>query len=113
MRGLNIEKKIRFYLGAKNMSIKKFCKEIGMSQQNLDRIFKANSINTTHLQKMAKVFNIEISYFFLSDEQIEILNKEVDVDRIKELKELNFAALRLSVKILEYETTGRINLISD
>lgn len=89
MKEINIEKKIRHFLKLKNMSIKELCKSIGMSQQNLDRIFKANSINTNHLQKMAEVLDVEMSYFFLSEEEIEALTQEVDSERIDELRKLN------------------------
>jgi len=61
---LNLEVKIKDLLTKKNMSQKELCSQIEMSDQNLRIIFKRNSIETKHLEKIAEVLEVPVTYFF-------------------------------------------------
>jgi len=60
----NLETKIKFILEKNKKTIKQLVQEIEMSEQNLYKIFKRDSIETKHLQKIADVLQISICYFF-------------------------------------------------
>ena len=65
-----LETKIKFILEKNEKTLKWLAQEIEMSEQNLYKIFKRNSIETKHLEKIAEVFGIQIGYFF--DESTDI-----------------------------------------
>lgn len=60
----NIENKIKFLLTENKLTQKELCDNIGMSTQNLRKIFDRNSIETRHLQNIANVFQVPMSFFF-------------------------------------------------
>ena len=67
---INLESKIKELCELKDITISRLAIEIEMSQPNLYKIFKRNSIETKHLEKIAEVFGIQIGYFF--DESTDI-----------------------------------------
>lgn len=56
--------KIKSLAETKGVTIRKLAQEIGMSEQNLHKCFKRNSIETKHLEKIAQVLNVSVGYFF-------------------------------------------------
>jgi len=61
---MNLEAKIKFILDKKNKTVKWLAQSIEMSEQNFYKIFKRNSIETSHLQKIAEVLEVPITTFF-------------------------------------------------
>jgi len=68
--------KIRQLIKFKNITQQKFAEEIGLSVQGLVRIYKKGNTTTDNLEKIAKYFNVPISYFFdnETDEQFFLNN---------------------------------------
>ena len=56
----------------KEISIKSLALSIGMSEQNLHRCFKRNSIETKNLEKIASILSVPISTFFEEDQALAI-----------------------------------------
>jgi transcriptional regulator with XRE-family HTH domain len=48
----------------KKLTIRQFAERIGMSDTNLYKCFKRNSIETKHLEKIAEVLQVPIGLFF-------------------------------------------------
>jgi DNA-binding Xre family transcriptional regulator len=66
---MELEIKIKHILEKKGKTIKWLALEIDMSEQNLYKIFKRNSIETSHLEKISEVLEVPIDYFFDSSEK--------------------------------------------
>ena len=60
----NFEETIRKLLREKNMNIRDFSKEVGISDVTLYKIFKRDSIETKHLERMSEVLDVPVSVFF-------------------------------------------------
>lgn len=56
--------KIKFLSDEKNISLKKLCVEIDVTEQGLQKMFANNSMKIETLEKIAKVFDVPVSYFF-------------------------------------------------
>lgn len=80
---MDVEKKIRELLELKRISVRELCKKIGMSDVNLYRRFKANSIETKHLEKIAQECQVDLLYFFTENEP-EVPKKKSDPELIRE-----------------------------
>lgn len=67
----NIEKKVRYLLVSKKITLEKLCENMDMSKQNLYHIFKKNDISVSYLEKISNIFNVPITYFFDDIENID------------------------------------------
>jgi len=76
MIDLQLERKIKDLAKNKNISIRQLCLKIEMSEQGFGSSLKNNTLKIETLQKIADVFDIQISEFFL-DENIEKLTKKI------------------------------------
>jgi len=65
----DFENKIRRIIKDNNLTIREFCRSIGIADMTLYNNFKKKSIDTKYLQKTSEVFNIPLSYF-LSDNEL-------------------------------------------
>jgi len=61
---LGLENKIKYLLSENSLTQKELCDNIGMSTQNLRKIFDRDSIETKHLQNIANVFQVPVTFFF-------------------------------------------------
>jgi len=77
---MDLENDIKKLLFDKKMSIELLAAKIEMTRQNLANIFKRNSIETKHLQKIADVLEVPITYFF---------GNKTDNSNIAEIERLN------------------------
>ena len=66
---LDFETKIRKIIKDNNLTIREFCKSIGIADMTLYNNFKKKSIETKYLQKISEVYNVPLSYF-LSDKEL-------------------------------------------
>ncbi len=57
---INLEKKFRDMFYEKRLTIRDFCAKTNMSAQTLYTIFKKNSVDTKHLNKVQEVFDVPI-----------------------------------------------------
>ncbi|HRY31625.1 MAG TPA: helix-turn-helix transcriptional regulator [Bacteroidales bacterium] len=87
---VGFENRIKFLLGIKKMTIRELCEKIGMSDVNLYRRFKAGSIETKHLEKIAEVLGVHPGYFFGSE-----------LERITENERRELILMRAQVSQLE------------
>ena len=59
-----IEKKIKALLSEKNITIRALSNMINMSEANIYKCFKRNSMELKHIESIAKALDVPISYFF-------------------------------------------------
>lgn len=64
MNQFDFERPLKRILTKKNMTVKTLCEEIGTSQQNMNRIFRANKISTDKLIEIADHLGVDIHVFF-------------------------------------------------
>lgn len=93
---LNLKKKFDALLKEKDLTVRGFCKEIGMSSTNLYDIYKRNSIDTKYLDIINEKYDVPPSYFVIEEEMMgyqlkQNINKEEDLkknylDEIEHLK---------------------------
>lgn len=60
---MNLQR-IKTLAESKHIEFKSLAKEIKMSEGNLHRCVRENKIQATDLEKIAKILNVNISYFF-------------------------------------------------
>jgi len=84
---MNLETKIKDILDKKQKTIKWLTSEIEMSEQNIYKIFKRNSIETSHLIKIAEVLEVPVAYFFEEGNEPSCAVKKTDLQtsRIEQL----------------------------
>lgn len=82
------------------MTISELCKRIEMSTPNLYNIFKQDSIQTKHLEKIADVLNVPITYFF----GVETPNKDSDIIVFNEND-----IIQVEKEMDSYDTIGFVN----
>jgi transcriptional regulator with XRE-family HTH domain len=80
MIDLQLEKKIKELSKKNSLSIRQLCLKIEMTESGLSKAFDNNTLKIETLQKIADVFAVPISYFFVdetnSNEAFELLKKE-------------------------------------
>lgn len=59
-----IEKKVKNIAKTRNMSIRKLCKEIGITENGLSSMFKNNTLRVDVLEKISNVLEVPINTFF-------------------------------------------------
>jgi transcriptional regulator with XRE-family HTH domain len=62
--------KIRYLVRQRGMTVEEFAAKMEMSQANVYKMYKKDSIDSQHLVRLSKLFGVEINYF-LSDQDIE------------------------------------------
>ena len=72
-----MEEIIKELLRINNLTFKELSKKIGMTEAGLYSTLKKNTIKVEMLQKIASFFNVHISYFFDTSNEILELNAEV------------------------------------
>lgn len=65
---LQLEKKVKFMLKKRKLSIDELSSEIGMSKQNLYNLFKTDDIKVSYIKKMSSFLDIPIAYFISEDD---------------------------------------------
>jgi transcriptional regulator with XRE-family HTH domain len=63
--------KIKFLADEKKITLKQICANVEITEQGLQRMFLNNSMKIETMEKIAKVLQVPVSYFFEDD------NKEV------------------------------------
>jgi len=66
--------KIKHIIKKSDFSVKHVAKKIGMTHQNLYRLLKKESIESKHLERIAKLLDVPVGYFFNEN------NTGVDID---------------------------------
>ncbi len=89
---INLEKKIREVLKEKDVSIRKFCREIGMSTTNLYDVFKRNSIDTKYLNIIEDKYDVSPGFFVVEEDNVKynitsVISNEQDM--VKKFQEDN------------------------
>lgn len=89
-----LEKKIRYLLVSKKITLDKLCENMDMSKQNLYHIFRKDDTSYSNIKKMSKFFNVPLSYFF-DDDLTDFVNVPVvdvsvlsDDDKDKKIRQL-------------------------
>jgi transcriptional regulator with XRE-family HTH domain len=82
MSNLNIEEKIKKLAKDKNLSIRQLCIKIEITESGLNYTLKNNTLKIETLQKIADVFEVPISYFFVDDNN---LKTEFLTEKLKRL----------------------------
>lgn len=85
--------KIKILLEDNKKSINWLSREIGMSNQNLYKCFEKNRIEANDLEKIAKILEVPITYFFNEDETIpknKITTDESSISNEKLLNEIKY-----------------------
>jgi DNA-binding Xre family transcriptional regulator len=67
MKKINLEVRIKQAMVLRNMSLEELSAKIGMTRQNLMKRMGIGSIETKHLEKIAEVLNLDVSYFVSSN----------------------------------------------
>jgi len=69
---VSLEKKFRDLLNYKRMTVREFCKEVGITTTTLYDVYKRNSIDTKYLDVIEEKFKISKMYFFSDAESVQI-----------------------------------------
>lgn len=80
---LELEEKFRKLAKKINVSHKELADTMEMTPQNLNRIFRANSIETKYLNKLCAKYKVPHAYFFSPTDS---LVQDADVSRMQELE---------------------------
>ncbi|MCF8374404.1 MAG: helix-turn-helix transcriptional regulator [Bacteroidales bacterium] len=80
---LELEEKFRKLAKKINISHKEMADAMEMTPQNLNRIFRANSIETKYLNKLCSKYKVPHAYFFSPTDS---LVQDADVSRMQELE---------------------------
>jgi transcriptional regulator with XRE-family HTH domain len=64
---LVLKQKVKELLDQREMTVKEFCSQVGISNPALYKMYKRNSIDTKYLERMATVLKVPISTFFDSE----------------------------------------------
>ncbi len=100
---MDLKQKIKLLLANTNVTAEELCKKIGMSNANLQFIYKRNSIETKHLIKIANELKVPITYFFdESNEVPEAKNDSAEIELLKkEIEMLNKKVIELQDELLQ------------
>ena len=84
---MKIGEKIKSTIEGSGLSISEVARRIGTSYQNLNKIFKKDSIESKYLEKIANVLNIPIDVFFnkeyIKPDKTELLQTHAELNQIK------------------------------
>jgi len=87
---INLETKIKHKLKERALTIEKLAVYSGVTKQTIHNIFKKNDVKLSQLDRISKVLNVEVEYFFfdtnnsssaptlLQDPKLSELETEVD-----------------------------------
>lgn len=98
---MNIGLKIRELMSKEKIDAPTLAKNIGKTKQAVYDILDKEDLNTSLLRKLAKVFNVPITYFFTDDAEsidsqveLENLRKEVEQlrDEVNRLRDIKFTS---------------------
>lgn len=64
---MELGEKIKKKIVESGIPIRTIAEQIGMSEANLHKMFKRDSVETKHLQKIASVLGISVAYFLVDD----------------------------------------------
>ena len=67
---MNIKERIKEIIDKKGITIRELASKINMSEQNLYKCFRRNSIELKYLEQMSEFLEIPLSYFFNENETI-------------------------------------------
>lgn len=78
--------KIRKLIDDKNLTIKGFAEEIGLSEPGIHNIFRSQDMKVSTLQKVADFFEVPITYFF-DDDMDDYRSQTIDLvfDTLKDI----------------------------
>ncbi len=67
---LNLEEKFKYLLHVKNVTVRAFCKEIGLSPTGLYDIYQRNTIDSKYLQSIYKKYDVHPCFFFVTSNKM-------------------------------------------
>ncbi len=95
----NLESKIKHFLVINKMTIRDLSNKIDMSDANIYKCFKRNSIEVRHLIKISELYDISMNYWFSDDDidikpKVEVNESNADLTR----QELEFLKKEIELK---------------
>lgn len=67
---INLEAKIKIKLKERALTIEKLAVYSGVTKQTIHNIFKKNDIKLSQLNRISKVLNVDIDYFFFDVDEL-------------------------------------------
>jgi len=95
MANLNL---IRDLCSEKNISLSQLCKKANISENGMQRLLRENSTKIDTLEKISKILEVDISYFFTGIKKNDDSN---EIIKLKEQNEKNEKVINLYQKHLE------------
>jgi transcriptional regulator with XRE-family HTH domain len=89
--------KIKTLAKSKDLSIRKLCEKVGISQNGLDKTMTNNTLKVETLNKIAEVLEVEINFFFTDTKQ------NTEIQSIIDYLENGFASMEINKERLGLE----------
>lgn len=89
-----VNDKIRNILRVKSITVKEFCKKIGITENGFSKAIKNNSLRVETIIKISEVLDVPVSYFFTDSENVPTGNNE-------EIQGLKAEIFNLKTELLE------------
>lgn len=77
----NLEQKIKYLCKLKNITLKKFSVELGISEPTLYNFFEKNDMSLQQVKKNSKFFSVPLSFFDDEVEEVKEISKPIPIDK--------------------------------
>ena len=98
-------RRIKTELEQRNLSIKELCHKIGVSEQGLHQMIRKQSMKLEVLERISRVLNVDMAYWFREDLDHEIYLKAAephpDVSRKSDKEEVHRAVIAFHRFLME------------
>lgn len=84
MNEFNFEGTVKEILKERGLGVGQFCEQFGTSHQNLNRLFRANSLSTNKLIEIANFLKVDVRVFF--NEKIDLINEANENNELNKLR---------------------------